>query len=200
MLRNTLTAALALAAMGLSACGDRYDGMSNPKICGDFKTAAAAQTGAPVAAPSDAATPVDECVRRWAYSLAGSRDSADIVAEAAVSACSGALTRWNQAGVNQQAQAESAPPEQALSLLTGQPTNPFAEHSAFAHGRALLYVVQARAGRCAPPPAANGAPAGTGGGEPGLARTAAVAPIIAGLCASRNGGEHVPHHQDAVQF
>jgi len=160
MLRNTLTAVLALAAMGLSACGERDEAPANAKICADFKTNTA-QAGAPAAAPSDAAAPVDECVRRWAYSLAGSRDSADMVAEATVAACSGALTRWNQAGVNQQAQAEAAPPEQALSLMTGQPTNPFAEHSAFAHGRALLYVVQARAGRCAPPPATNGVPNGT---------------------------------------
>jgi len=161
MLRNTLTAALALAAMGLSACGDRDEGTANAKICADFKTAGPAQAGAPAASPSDAATPVDDCVRRWAYSLAGSRDSADVVAEASVAACAGVLTRWNQAGVNQQAQAEAGPPEQALSLMTGQPTNPFAEHSAFAHGRALLYVVQARAGRCPPPPAANGVPTGT---------------------------------------
>ena len=160
MLRNTLTAALALATMGLSACGDRDEGMTNAKICTDFKTNTA-QAGAPAAASNDAATPVDECVRRWAYSLAGSRDAADVVAEATVAACSGALTRWNQAGVNQQAQADAAPPEQALSLMTGQPTNPFAEHSAFAHGRALLYVVQARAGRCPPPPATNGVPTGT---------------------------------------
>ncbi len=160
MLRNTLTAALALATIGLSACG-RDEAMTNSKICADFKTAGAAQASTPAAGPNDAATPVDECVRRWAYSLAGSRDSADMVADASVAACSGALTRWNQAGVNQQAQAEAAPPEQALSLMTGQPTNPFAEHSAFAHGRALLYVVQARAGRCPPPPAANGVPTGT---------------------------------------
>jgi hypothetical protein len=35
-----------------------------------------------------------------------------------------------------------------------------AEHSAFAQGRALLYVVQARAGRCKAPPIENGAPTG----------------------------------------
>ena len=51
--------------------------------------------------------------------------------------------------------------EQAVSLTTGEATNPMAEHSAFAQGRALLYVVQARAGHCAPPPAVNGAPTGT---------------------------------------
>jgi hypothetical protein len=161
MNRNTLTAALALAAMGLSACNDHDGRMVNAKICADFKATNAAQTGAPPIASTDAAAPVDECLRRWAYSLAGARDSADVVADATVAACGAALTHWNQAGLNQQAQQDSANgPVQALSITTGEPTNALAEHSAFAHGRALLYVVQARAGRCAPPPASNGAPTG----------------------------------------
>lgn len=161
MKRNTLTAALALAAMGLSACGDHGDRMVNSKICADFKTASASRTGAPPIASTDAAGPVDECVRRWAYSLAGGRDSADVVADATVAACAAALTHWNQAGLTQQAQDNANGPVQALSITTGEPTNALAEHSAFAHGRALLYVVQARAGRCAPPPADNGVPTGT---------------------------------------
>jgi hypothetical protein len=66
------------------------------------------------------------------------------------------LSRWNQASLGQSANSG----EQALSLTTGQPTNPLAEHSAFAQGRALFYVVQARAGRCSPPPAKNGVPEG----------------------------------------
>ena len=41
----------------------------------------------------------------------------------------------------------------ATSLVTGQPTNAFSAHHEFAQNRALFYVVQARAGRCAPPPA-----------------------------------------------
>lgn len=159
MNRKSLTAALALAALGLSACNDHEGRMVNAKICADFKTNTA-QAGAPATAAADAASPVDECVRRWAYSLAGGRDSAEVVAEATVAACAPALSRWNQAGLTQQAQASAGGPVEPLSLATGEPTNPFAEHNAFAHGRALLYVVQARAGRCAPPPVVNGVPSG----------------------------------------
>jgi hypothetical protein len=123
---------------------------ANPKICVDFKAAK------PAAAPeADAgAGPLDECVRRWAYSLAPARDAAEAVAGAVVGACNGQLARWNSQVLNQQDAGEAA------SLTTGEPTTPLAEHNAFAHRRALLYVVQARAGACAPPPAANGVPEG----------------------------------------
>lgn len=150
MTRNTAATVLAFAALGLTACDD-HGFRANTGICADFKTSQA-QT-----AMNDAAAPVDDCLRRWAYSLAGGRDPADVVAQAAVAACSPALGRWSQATLNQQAPSGG----EGLSLTTGQPTNPLAEHSAFANGRALLYVVQARAGRCAPPPTANGVPAGT---------------------------------------
>lgn len=160
MSRNSVIVALVLAAVGLSACGERGH-MVNAKICANFKTTNTGQAGVPAIAPTDAATPVDECTRRWAYSLAGARDSADVVADATVAACSAALSRWNQAALTQVAQPPADGSEQALSLSTGQPTNALAEHSAFAHDRALFYVVQARAGRCAPPPATNGLPAGT---------------------------------------
>ena len=160
MNRNTVTVALALAAMGLSACDDHEGPMVNAKLCPDF-TAANGQTGATPIAATDAASPVDECVRRWAFSLAGAPDRADVVAKAAVAACGAALTKWSQAGLNQQAEDSGAGSSGALSLTTGEPTNPIAEHTAFANGRALLYVVQARAGRCAPPPVTNGVPTGT---------------------------------------
>lgn len=151
MIRKPVMAVLALAALGLAACDNRHDAMVNPKICADFKT------GPGATAAADPSTPVEECTRRWAYSLAGSKDGADIVADAVVAACAPTLSKWNQASLGQ---ATSASGEQALSLATGQPTNPLAEHSAFAQGRALFYVVQARAGRCKPPPVTNGAPAG----------------------------------------
>ncbi|HEY5106846.1 MAG TPA: hypothetical protein VII73_08740 [Caulobacteraceae bacterium] len=157
MNRMLLTAALTLAVGGLSACEGQEGRMVNGKICANFKTATNAQTAA---VASDAASPVNECLRRWAYSLAGARDRADVVADAAVAACAGAMTRWNQAGLSQQAQDDAQGPVEALSLTTGEPTNPLAAHSAFARGRALFYVVEARAGRCAPPPAANGIPVG----------------------------------------
>jgi hypothetical protein len=135
--------------------------MVNSNICADFRATNTAQTGVPPTATTDAATPVDDCLRRWAYSLAGARDNADVVADATVTACAAPLTRWNQAGLTQQAQDSANGPVEGLSITTGQPTNPLAEHSAFARGRALFYVVQARAGRCAPPPVNNGVPAGT---------------------------------------
>ena len=155
MNRTTLTAAVALAAMGLSACSEHNGRMAaNSKICTSFKASTTAL------AIADAATPVDECLRRWSYSLASAHDTAEVVAEAAVAACGTTLSRWNQAGLGQQ-QTQAGGPVEALSLTTGQPTNAIAEHNNFARGRALLYVVQARAGRCAPPPATNGVPAGT---------------------------------------
>jgi len=155
-----MTSALAVVALSLAACGGHDGRMVNSKICVDFKPANTAQAGVPATANADAATPVDECVRRWAYSLAGARDSADVVAGAAVTACGAALSRWNQASLSQQAQVAAGGPAQALSLTTGEPTNAFAEHNIFAQGRALFYVVQARAGRCAPPPTVNGLPVG----------------------------------------
>lgn len=151
MIRKPVMAALVLATVGLVACEDRHDAMANPKICADFKT----NPGATAAA--DPSTPVEECARRWAYSLAGSRDNAEVVAEAVVAACAPALSKWNQASLGQAAPGAG---EQALSLSTGEPTNPLAEHSAFLRGRALLNVVQARAGHCKPPPVNNGQPAG----------------------------------------
>ncbi|USQ94794.1 hypothetical protein [Caulobacter sp. RL271] len=151
MIRKPVMAVAALAVLGLAACGDRHDGMANPKICTDFKAAPS------VTAASDPSTPVEECTRRWAYSLAGSRDSAEVVSDAVVAACAAQLSKWNQASLGQAAPSAG---EQALSLTTGQPTNPLAEHSAFAQGRALFYVVQARAGRCSPPPVKNGVPEG----------------------------------------
>lgn len=152
MIRKPVMATLALATLALAACEGGHESMSNPKICADFRN----NTGPGATAASDPSTPVDECTRRWAYSLAGSKDGAEVVAEAVVAACAPVLSRWNQASLGQAAGGG----EQALSLTTGQPTNPLAEHSSFAQGRALFYVVQARAGRCSPPPVTNGVPAG----------------------------------------
>jgi hypothetical protein len=148
---------LALAATLLSGCEDNGGTTANTKLCYNFRSSA----GNAPAAAADAATPVDDCVRRWAYSLAGSRDEAAAVAGAAVAACEAALTRWNQASLNDAPQGGGAPPSDTLSLDTGQPTNALAEHNAFAQRQALLYVVQARAGRCKPPPVVKGAPAGS---------------------------------------
>lgn len=159
---KTAAAGLALAALALSACTDPNAPMAaNKKICANFKpTEATAASGAlslPAAAGVDSAAPVDECLRRWAYSLASSGDEAPVVADAAVAACGAQLTRWNQTSL---AAAPAPDAAQGMSLTTGQPSNPVSEHYAFAQARSLFYVVQARAGRCAAPPAANGAPTG----------------------------------------
>jgi hypothetical protein len=155
MNNKALVAAVCLAALSVSACGGPHKPMAaNSKICADFK---APRNTSATASIADAAAPLDECLRRWAYSLAPSKDEADYVSEAAVAACSGALARWNQESLGDSA------PEEAMSITTGQPTNPMAEHNAFAHNRALFYVVQARAGRCTPPAVKDGVPVGVAG-------------------------------------
>jgi hypothetical protein len=148
MKRSVLTV-VCLASLALGAC---ERGMaSNTKICADFK---AAKT-TPAFAADDGAGPLDECVKRWAYSLASSGDSADTVGDAAVAACGTQLSRWNQQTLGTPGGDGEGP-----SLITGQTTTPLGEHNALAHSRATFYVVQARAGNCAPPMAKNGVPEG----------------------------------------
>jgi hypothetical protein len=144
--------ALALVAMGVSACEGPRDGRVNSALCADLRTAKTAPL-----ATGDGAPAVDDCARRWAYSLAGSRDAADVVAEAVAGACSVQLTRWNQ-----QSLATPQADGEATSILTGEPTTPIAEHNGLLRSRALFYVVQARAGGCAGPKIVNGVPEGLG--------------------------------------
>jgi hypothetical protein len=151
MNRFAVTAVLTLAALSLGACEQRHEMAANPKVCADFKQAKAA----PIVPGAEGAAPVEECVKRWAYSLAGAHDAAGTVAEAAMAACGPQLSRWNQQTLSQ-----PGSDIEADSITTGQPTTPLAEHNAFATGRALFYVVQARAGACAPPPTTNGVPDG----------------------------------------
>lgn len=142
-----LVAVLTLSTVGLAAC-ERPDGpRAVAGLCPDFKVAASM--------PADAATPVDNCVKRWAYTLAGTRDDAVSVADAVVTACSSHLTVWNQASLN-------APNDgaEAVSVITGETTNALAEHHGFAESHALLYVLQARAGKCAAPAVKDGVPVG----------------------------------------
>ncbi len=153
MKRQTTAAVVLFAALGLTACERGHEMAANAGLCPDFK---AASKAAPLAASDPGAAPVDECARRWAYSLASSRDPAETVAQATVAACTPQLARWNQTVLGQPGGADV----EAASLTTGEPTNPLAEHSGYIAGRALFYVVQARAGRCPAPPIANGAPEG----------------------------------------
>jgi hypothetical protein len=152
MQRNTPAAVLVLAFLGLAGCDQRHDMAANAKVCADFKTTA---KPAVVPAGAEGAAPVDDCVRRWAYSLASSRDPAAAVADATVTACNTQLARWNQQTLSQ-----PGSDVEANSITTGQPTTSLAEHRNFTAGRALFYVVQARAGRCEAPPITNGVPDG----------------------------------------
>lgn len=159
MARPATAAATALAALALAACNNNAKSTSAASgICKPFTTPAAAPAQQPAlpavnvlpAAPGgDPAAAVDDCLHRWGYTLAASTDPADVVADATVAACGPSLTAWNRSSLTTQGgQAVQAP-----SLVSGQQTTPIAEHYAFANGRALFYVVQARAGHCAPPPA-----------------------------------------------
>jgi hypothetical protein len=151
MTRYSVTALACLGLLSLTACNDTHVAAANSRICADFKTAKAGG----MAVPDDGAAALDDCVRRWAYSLAPSRDDAGAVAQAVVGACNGQLAKWNGQVVNQVGGDAGA-----ASLTTGEPTTAIAEHNAFGRSRALLYVVQARAGGCAAPPATNGVPDG----------------------------------------
>jgi hypothetical protein len=148
---------LAAAALVLTACNGRPGGaQAGNRLCKPF----ASQTATTASLPGggDPAAPVDDCLHRWGYALAGSSDPANVVAGAVVAACTPALSRWNQAALGPQQGGSNTAPEQAPSLLTGEPTTPMAERYGFAQNRALFYVVQARAGKCPPRPMTDGAP------------------------------------------
>jgi hypothetical protein len=151
-------AALALTTLAVAACSNP-DAGAGSRICTPFADAsakvdaAASPPGAaqPFQAPVDPAAALDDCLHRWSYTLAAASDRAQDVAQAAVAACTPALTRWNQQtlappGARGRGAAVAAP-----SLLTGQATTPIAEHYIYAQARALFYVVQGRAGKCPPP-------------------------------------------------
>ncbi|HKR88931.1 MAG TPA: hypothetical protein VJS38_12240 [Phenylobacterium sp.] len=161
MRASPLIAGAAAAALGLAGCNKP----AGSQICTPFAAATPAAVQAPApgalqpaAVATDPASVLDDCLHRWGYTLAASSDRAQEVAMAVVAACSPALTRWNQQMIGTGAQGAAqgqAPAEPAPSLLTGQNTTPIAEHYNYAQGRALFYVVQGRAGKCAPPPAAT---------------------------------------------
>lgn len=136
----------AAAAAVLAGCQERERTVAG--ICKPFGEAGAA---APAAGPAV----VEDCVHRWAYALAASRDEAGAVAAAVTAACATHLARWNQQALGADG---GEPAGDAPSLLTGQTTNPIAERANFANDRALFYVVQARAGGCDPPPRREGSP------------------------------------------
>lgn len=163
MRTTSLAVAATLAALGLVACDNARTGGASG-ICKPFTTAATnAPPGAATSVPGanvlpaqpvgDPSSTLDDCLHRWGYTLAGSSDTANVVAEATLAACGSQLASWNQQSLTSTAGgAPNGGAIQAPSLMNGEPTNPLAEHYNFALGRALFYVVQARAGKCPPPP------------------------------------------------
>ena len=158
-MRAKLASVTALACvLGVAACADRDDdekrgGRSVAGICTPFAAQAAASNdlsgvaGVSVPGGGDAAA-FDDCLHRWGYRLAKSEDSAGDVAQAVVAACGPALSRWNQSSLTQ----APAGPDTAVSLITGESSTTIGERYSLAQSKALFYVVQGRAGNCAPPP------------------------------------------------
>jgi hypothetical protein len=145
---------LALALVAGCADNER-GGRADAKICTPFAAQPAnaadpAAAAAAAAAPGGEAAAFDDCLHRWAYRLARSEDDrADFVAQATVAACQPLLARWNQATLGAQ---PPGTPDSAVSLVTGRTNNTPADRFEGAQSKALFYVVQARAGNCAPPP------------------------------------------------
>ena len=148
-----LTAVLAGCNREAAASGGNITLAGGGKYCTPFATAAAASnaTGLAPAVTSDPAVAFDDCIHRWGYVLAPSRDPADVVAQASVEACSSILASWSQ----QIGQASQEPAEYSPRGRSAAPQAPDPETQRMhaAEGRALFYVVQARAGGCAAPPA-----------------------------------------------
>jgi len=152
MRANLAGVSLLMCVLGVSACADNDgDGRASASICKPF-TAPAAQPGtagvAPAAPGGDGAA-FDDCLHRVGYTLArADEDSADVVGGAVVAACAPQLAAWNQSSMGQ-----TQGPDEAVSLVTGETSSTIADRYASAQSKATFYVVQARAGNCAPPPA-----------------------------------------------
>ena len=161
MHKTILLAAGLAAGAALAAC-DRNGNLTGANdnggqlasttasYCAPFRTTRVNQVNTAQVDPGGA---FEECLHRWAYTLAPARDPADTVAKAAVDACAVDLARWNQQAL---AQGGGQAGGQGTSLTTGEPTDQMTAHAQYAQGRALFYVVQARAGKCGPPPLSNG--------------------------------------------
>lgn len=125
-----ITQALIGAAL-LSGCAELPTGLGSPSpgIC----VPVPAPRATPAANSYEQAVHRDECLHRWAYRLAPSRDAADLVAGAVVGACRPQIDR-------------------SASLLAQGDENAEgwygAEMERIARERALYRVVQARAGNC----------------------------------------------------
>jgi hypothetical protein len=162
-LKMTLAGVALISAAALGGCnrqGAPSDSahltLTGSKYCTPFPSASTASNatgglGSAVAA-SDPAAAFDDCIHRWGYALAPSRDPADVVAQASVEACSTILANWSQQ-IGQQG--EPSGDSARGGRDAPQTPDPEAQRMHAAEGRALFYVVQARAGGCAAPPAST---------------------------------------------
>jgi hypothetical protein len=149
-----LMAAAATIAAGLAGCNRQAatttggEAALTGKYCTPFPAAAThAAGGLAPAAINDPAASFDDCIHRWGYALAPAHDPADVVAQASVEACSSILASWSQQ-IGQGADSGQYSPRGAAPA-----PSPAQQQMHAAVGRALFYVVQARAGGCAAPPA-----------------------------------------------
>jgi hypothetical protein len=140
-----------------TAPGGESISLAGGKYCTPFPSASAATNAAAGLAPAsvnDPAVAFDDCIHRWGYVLAPSRDPADVVAQASVEACSTILANWSQQSSQQgNQQGEPSGYGSRGGPSAAQTPDPEAQRMHAAEGRALFYVVQARAGGCAAPPA-----------------------------------------------
>ena len=146
MKRSSVVGLVLLPAVLLAACDDHRTAAADAKICLPFTAA----TSGPGAMGGEAVA-LDDCLHRSAYRLARAEDGAEVVASAVVASCGDPLSRWNTATMNNPAQTDTG--AQTTDLVTGQSAAPLAHRYQFTQGRALYYVVQARAGHCAVPDA-----------------------------------------------
>jgi hypothetical protein len=152
----TMAAAAALGGSNRQAAASNGEiTLAGGKYCTPFPAPPAASNAAEGLAPatvSDPAVAFDDCIHRWGYVLAPSRDPADVVAQASVEACSSILASWSQQ-IGQTTQADATQYSPRGRGQAQQAPDPQAQRMHAAEGRALFYVVQARAGQCAAPPA-----------------------------------------------
>src|SRR5476651_1087308 len=146
-----------MTAVGLGGCNRETAAdngnitLAGGKYCTPFPSTPAASNAAAGLAPaavSDPAVAFDDCIHRWGYVLAPSRDPADVVAQASVEACSSVLASWSQQ-IGQTAQAEPTQYSPRGRSQATQTPDPEAQRMHASEGRALFYVVQARAAGCA---------------------------------------------------
>ena len=160
-LRTTLAAAVMISAAALCGCnrqaatvGAKSLTLTGSSYCTPFPTANANPSPAGgLAASPDPAVAFDDCIHRWGYALAPSRDPADVVAQASVQACSSILETWSQQLASQGYQQAPEMTRRGRGSPQQQQPDRMTQQMRAAGGRALFYVVQARAGGCAAPPA-----------------------------------------------